>query len=245
MISVLIPWREPRARTCDEVHPEQDVFHPDPDAHPSDRKLIFDWVLARCRALLPEAGISVADSGHEEFNRGASINLAASEAKGDVFLISDADTFFHADQIREAVMQAVIAETWVLPYETYINIDAASTARLLSAAPTVEVGPDEVSADHRLVDSVSGLIVLTKQAFGKSGGFDEHFRSWGYEDRAFESAANTLVGPCRRLPGACFHLDHEPTQRFEQPFIEHNRALASEYQKVTGQQNAMRRLVNR
>ncbi len=223
MISVLIPWRESSP----------------------DRKRIFDWVLARCRALLPEAGISLADSGHEVFNRGASINLAAREAKGDVFLISDADTFFHADQIHAAVQLLENQQTWVLPYETYVNLDAGSTERILAGPPTASVVAEDVTADFWLKDSVSGLIVLTKEDFEAMGGYDEAFRGWGHEDRAFEAAANTLVGPCQRLPAYCYHLDHEPTMRFEQPEIGHNRLLAEEYRRVVGQRDAMKRLVNR
>lgn len=219
-ISVLIPWRETGV----------------------DRRMAFDWITLRCEALLPAAQICVADSGHEPFNRGASVNRAAREARGDVLVIVDADTFFHREQIRAAV-QLVQDDTWVLPYDVYVNLDNATTTRLLSSSPTVQVDPADVGAEFWLRDSVSGLIVLTRSGFGRMGGFDEHFRGWGYEDRAFECAANTLLGPCQRLPGHCYHLAHEATERFDQPEISHNQALAEHYRQLTGQPERMRQLV--
>lgn len=220
-LSVLIPWRE----TSD------------------DRRVIFEWTVARCQALLPGASITIGDSCHEPFNRGASINRAAAESKGDCLLILDADTFFHAEQISTAIQYIEHHDTWVLPYDVYVNLDDATTKRLLDSAPTVVVDPATVGADFWLHDSVSGLIVLSRDGFEQTGGFDEHFRGWGYEDRAFESAANTLLNPCRRVEGYCYHLAHTPSDRFEQIDIGFNRARAETYRRLVGYPARMRQLV--
>lgn len=222
-ISVLIPWRDTGV----------------------DRRMAFDWTTLRCEALLPAAQICVADSGHEPFNRGASVNCAATQARGDALVILDADTFFHQEQIIEAVQSLHGHDVWILPYEVYINLDVATTGQLLSSSPTVTVDPMAVGAEFRLTDSVSGLIVLTRSGFEQVGGFDERFRGWGFEDRAFECAANTLLAPCLRLPGYCYHLAHEVTERFDQPEIHHNRNLAEQYRQSTGQPDRMRQLVGR
>lgn len=222
-VSVLMPWSD------DE----------------SDRGPIFDWVLARYGALLPGADVVLGDSGHEPFNRGASVNRAAAAARGDVFLIADADTAFVPELIEMAVDLAIREDTWVLPYSTYVNLDAASTEQLLAGSPDVAIEPDRVTADFRLKDAVSGLIVLTRAGFERMGGYDEGFRSWGYEDRAFESAANTLLNPGERILGHCFHLWHTPGERFDQPHILHNRDRAESYRLALGNVDRMRQLVGR
>lgn len=221
MISVLVPWRDDQG----------------------DRAPIFEWLQARCAVLLPDAEMCLGDSGHHPFNRGASINRAAELADGDVFLIADADTAFDTAALSSAVAVAVAHDTWVLPYETYINLDQATTAVLLAGPPDVTIDPAEVGADFRLKDSVSGLVVTTRAGFERVGGFDESFRAWGYEDRAFESAANTLIGPIGRVPDACcFHLWHTPGLRFEQPEIEFNRQRAELYRAAAGDPAAIRGL---
>lgn len=221
MISVLMPWRE--------SSPE--------------RRRVFEWVTARLSFLLPGHQLCLGDSGHDQFNRGASINRAFEEATGDMLLISDADTVFNYFTVETAIDLAA-ERSWVLPYTEYLNLDAETTQRLLGSVPDVDIDEAKVGTDHRLTDSVSGLIVLSRPAFEQVGGFDEKFRSWGYEDRAFESAANTLVGPCSRLIDCCFHLDHPTTARFEQPQIEFNRLRAQEYKRLEGNHQAMRQLVS-
>lgn len=221
MISVLIPWRDDGA----------------------DRGRIFAWIRERYRRLLPDAQLCLGDSGHEPFNRGASVNLAAQHAAHDLLLVADADTAFDPDVILLAGAMATLQDTWVLPYGTYVNLDEASTARLLARRPDVRIRDEEMTADFRLKDSVSGLVVMTRAGFERVGGFDESFRSWGYEDRAFESAANTLIGPCRRLPEeSCFHLWHEPGLRFDQPDIDFNRERAEAYRRALGNPAAIRAL---
>lgn len=222
-LSVLIPWRK---------------------TSPARRR-ILNWTLARCQALLPEADICMGDSGHDVFNRGASLNLAAATAQGDVLLIVDADTFFHRNQILDAVAWAQERETWVLPYDVYMNLDEVTTEQLLVSNPTVTVDPAKVGADFRLRDSVSGLIVIERKGFNEIGGFDEQFRGWGYEDRAFECAANTLLNPCLRMEDYCYHLAHPPTLRFDQPQIDFNRVRAEEYRKLVGRPDLMRQLASR
>lgn len=221
MISVLIPWRDDGA----------------------DRGRIFAWVRHRYRALLPEAQLCLGDSGHEPFNRGASVNRAAEDAAHDLLLVADADTAFDPDVILLAGSVATLQQTWVLPYGTYVNLDQASTARLLAGPPDAPIRDAEMTSDFRLKDSVSGLVVMTRAGFERVGGFDESFRAWGYEDRAFEAAANTLIGPCRRLHAeSCFHLWHEPGLRFDQPEIAYNRERAESYRRAMGNPDAIRAL---
>lgn len=220
-ISVLIPWRE--------TGPE--------------RRRVFDWVLTRCRTLLPSAQICLGDSGHEIFNRGASLNQAAQQADGDVLVLADADTFFHRDQILDAAAWSQECETWVLPYDIYMNLDDTTTERLLTGLPDDDVDPAQVGAEFRLRDSVSGLIVITRAGFVEVGGFDENFRGWGYEDRAFECAANTLLNRVLRMEGYCYHLAHPPTMRFEQPQIDHNRARSDEYRRLVGKPDQIRQMM--
>jgi glycosyltransferase involved in cell wall biosynthesis len=195
------------------------------------RAWLFQWVLQRWNALLPSAEVVVRSGGPDgPFNRSRAINNAAADARGDVFVIADADTVFHLDELQEAI-RLCLGGTWVLPYGPYVNLDAISTHRVLARPADTDIAIKDVSWDHLLMDSVSGLVVLTREQFGTAGGFDERFERWGFEDRAFQEAADRLVGGHVRVDGGyCFHLWHPRGADFEGEQIPRARRLYASYQ---------------
>lgn len=214
-LSVLVPWR-----------PSTDGY----------RNRSFAWLRHRYHQLLPDAQLVIGTSSAERFNRSEARNNAFNYSDGDVVLIADADTIFHAQSIRLAVMVAATgAAHWVIPYgeKRYYNLSHRRTEEILALDPAADIPEptDEDDWEHKLT-SWAGLLVVTRAAYQEAGGYDERFAGWGYEDNAFRAALDHRVGPHSRLDGHCEHLWHPVAvgECFDNPDIEANRKLYQKYE---------------
>ncbi len=198
------------------------------------REWIKMWVLMRWAALMPDAEVVLgADGGNGLFNRSRAINDGVAKASGDILVIADADTVFHLHWLNQAI-DLCLRGHWVLPYGTYINLDHVASAQILARPPATTIDVNAVTWDHRLTDSVSGLVVTTPTQFAAGGGFDPRFEGWGYEDRAFQCAMDRLVGRHVRVEeGIVFHLWHPVTEGFGSAHIPYSRGLAERYRMAT------------
>jgi glycosyltransferase involved in cell wall biosynthesis len=222
-LSVLIPYR--------------------PDGGPRDE--IFAWLLARYERLLPEAEICIGENDDEPFSRSKARNDAYRKATRDVFLVADADTMFHRDQIEAGVTLVKESGVWVLPYLWYYNLAQEFTEQVLKSQPDVTIAePDHPSQwEHRL-ESWAGLLLMPRKAYEEVGGYDERFVGWGYEDNSFQLAVDTIWGPFQRLAcGYCLHLWHPPGLGFASPNIAQSRMLWNQYRSASGRAERMKRVV--
>lgn len=205
------------------------------------RDRIFEWLLDRYNVLLPDAQICIGEDPQEPFNRARARNNAFSQATSDTLLVADADTVFNPDPIMRAVWSVFSRRTWILPYDTYYNVTMDDTFEILKSDPAGSL-PRPDRWDHRLTTAVSGLLVLSREAFEKVGGYDERFEGWGYEDNAFQLALDTLYTPHERFFGEyCLHLWHPvaPDGAFNSPTIQQSRARFCQYRNAAGNPRAM------
>lgn len=223
-VSILIPWRK----------------------GDTQRESILRWTQLRWLELLPQAELVVAGHDGEPFSRSRARNNAFANSFGDLLVLADADTVVPDRQAIDDAIEAAEAGHWVLPYETYYNATQVDTALLLDRRPSLDIA-EPARWEFRLGDSISGVIVLPRAAYEAVGGYDESFVGWGFEDRAFADALNTLWGPCQRLPGYVVHLWHPvgPAEAFGNPFIRDNQSRWLQYRRATGNPAAMRELVAR
>jgi glycosyltransferase involved in cell wall biosynthesis len=220
MISVLIPYR--------------------PDNGIRDR--IFDWTLRYWRSLLPTTQFSLAGYTGEPFNRAAARNEAFAQSTGDLLVIVDADTVIPRRQFFDALELVESRQVpWMIPYTVYYNLREEESELLMDDGS----GPMQEPTvwEHRLTDSVAGVLIVPRAAFEAVNGYDERFVGWGGEDRAFAMALDTLWGPHTRSEGYVQHLWHPRGDAdFTQPEWHRNALLLRQYQ---GAQNPllMQRLV--
>lgn len=193
------------------------------------RQEIFDFVLTRYTGYWPEAELIIADSEDDEFSRGASINRGVERAEGDIIVLADADTICNPRALEQATYMCAVSKRWVLPYGTtgYYNLDPFFSEEVLARDALAEISPDDENFGyvHR-IESWSGLLVMTKEAFNAVNGFDERFQGWGYEDNAFRLAMDVLWGPYLRVEDEnVFHIYHDVPEdgAFNSPNLQKNR----------------------
>jgi len=81
---------------------------------------------------------------------------------------------------------------------------------------------DDLNVIHN--DSVGGIILISKEAFFKIGGYNSEFVGWGFEDVDFNkrSKISNKVSRIENEDAICWHLQHDNTIRTENPLYSNN-----------------------
>ncbi|CAN5317131.1 hypothetical protein BH11ACT2_BH11ACT2_12890 [soil metagenome] len=215
MLTVLIPWR------------------PSPSRIPA-----FDAVVDWYRTNLPGVDIRTIDSRDPVFNLAQCRNdaIASIDDPDRVVVINDGDTIPQREPLLAAV--AAAGDGYVhLPYTEYHWLGESGDAQFAAGTPLAD-------CDFELVrGACSGVFVTTGATWRRHGGQDERFRGWGFEDKAWLLAHETIIGEPRRHDGAVYALHHSPELR-EGPHYDANAALMQRYVDASASLEAMRQLVS-
>lgn len=211
-LGIVIPWREQPSRLYS-----------------------FDAVVARYSQMFPDAKIYLADKKGERWNASGSRNLGCEMAIAggcDVMLVSDADVYLEPYAIDESLKQVTERELVSIPYTEAIFIgkdDSLSIIRGdISDISKLRYG----NSTYR--HQIGGAYVITPQVFEKLNGWDERFVGWGFEDLAFNTAHERLLGvEMHRSEGFIGFLYHEDRDK---ELVELNEKLYDEYNSMTAEQ---------
>jgi len=181
----------------------------------------------------------VVDSPHDEFNRAAARNEAVRRAQDGIVVISDSDILPDAAARSSAVSGARYGGMH-LAYDYYRALLWGSTKRYYRGG----VDPNKLPMAYDARDCTAGIIVIRCDEWWRAGGMDERFYRWGWEDTAFATAAETILGQPRRYhKGTVNHLWHPSEVRIHQPSYQANKALYEQYEVCAGNPDAMRELI--
>jgi glycosyltransferase involved in cell wall biosynthesis len=222
MIQTILNWFCGRGRGISLLVP----FHC-PDKK-SQRYKNWKWLKRYWRAQLPWAQIVM---GHDRFaeedpclpfSKAVAVNDAASKAKGDIFVIIDADGYIPADSILHCARKIRLTERaghrlWFIPYRHFYRLTPQGSQLVLDSDPEK---PYKFSSPPPLeyIQNCSGshlghwfgalIQVCSRFAFELVGGWDPRFRGWGGEDHAAMRAMDTLYWHHKTLPQQVLHLWH-------------------------------------
>lgn len=203
-VSVLIPWRT--------------------DNGPRQR--VFDYLLPLWQST--GAQICVGEDDPEgPFNCSRAQNRAFRQAKHDILYMIGADAIPDRDNLSfaENLLQPQTRHpSWVpLFAETgYYSQDV--TGRILAGER-----PERFALDYTL-PFCTGPVALTRDAYVATGGMDERFSGWGYEDAAFRQTLAGLFGAPPALPYTLRCLWHETDHRIA---VSPNEVLMRDYTPLT------------
>jgi hypothetical protein len=183
-----------------------------------------EWLKRYWKAQLPGAEVIMGDDpeADQPFSKSVAVNNAAAKAKGDVFVIADADGYVSADSVMHCVEEIRTArkrgqKLWFVPYRLFFRMTEEASRLLLASDPKKPTAFSEpLAQEHVLGDTDPAvghwygamLQIMPREAFEKVGGWDERFRGWGGEDHAAMRAMDTLYGPHKTLPGQVLHVWH-------------------------------------
>lgn len=172
------------------------------------RDRVWAWIKDRWAQEHPDWPIFEGHHHDGPFNRSAAINAAAKAAGAwDIAVIADADSFCGAAQLHTAVDQAATTGTMVIAYEQYCYLNKPMSDRVMAGW----TGSWWDGVEFSLTNTCSNMVVVTRKLWNATGGFDEGFVGWGWEDCAF-SVCCAAFGGRSRVPGQLWHLWHSPSR---------------------------------
>lgn len=200
-VSVLIPWRT--------------------DNGPRERA--FRHVLS----LWEAQGVDVCvgeDDPTGPFNCSRAQNRAFRKARHDRLVMIGADTLPTPGLALVASCRLSDHDDWFPLFSETGYYSEESTERILSGAD-----PDSVELDYTL-PFCTGPVALTRDAYVATGGMDERFSGWGYEDAAFRQTLAGLFGAPPALPLTARCLWHRTDHRIA---VSPNEVLMRDYTPLT------------
>jgi glycosyltransferase involved in cell wall biosynthesis len=214
---------------------------------------------------LPDAEIIIGHDYFQPFSKTSAVNDAARKAKGDVFVILDADVILDPAVIERCAELIMESEArgyplWFIPYRRAYRLTQFATSYLLDRDPKwYELDFDE-ERDRWMMDDPSTAAyghrygamcqIMSRTAFFTVGGMDCRFRGWGGEDVSHMRAVDTLYGKHKTTNNPIWHLAHfkigntyqtREWSRQARPLPNGN--LAQRYYRALGDKVRMRNLV--
>lgn len=203
-----------------------------------DREIHADYVAARLREMLPDADHLVVDV-EGEFSRARVRNEAVRRAGSGVVVLCDADTIPEEQPLRDAIAGASQDGRLHLPYTRYRALSPEGTLAVYARG----VHPSDAPVEDESRRPIGGVWVIDADAWWAAGGMDEAFKGWGFEDDAFHTAANVLLGQTVRHEGTITHLHHKPAANLQSPGYRANRSRFQQYVRARRDPEQMRKLV--
>lgn len=217
-----------------------------PDEHRSE---IARWTRQRRLALWPGADAFASWNGTIEgvpgWHHAASFNHGAVATDRDVLVLMDADVTVNQSALLAAAACAR-AGGWAM-MRHYAQLNPATTDWLLGQAPIFRLQPS-LMGDRWcgwVGDSCSwaGLVAIRRSDYMAIRGYDERLSGWAPDDIGFGLTASALIGPPMRIPGAVWHLWHEPSYERDHGWTGAKHDVKNRYLAAADDPEAIRVLV--
>lgn len=204
MIAVIVPWL------------------------PSDehRVAAWEWNQLWWGKNFPEWGL--VESTSTPYTKGAAAHAGVKMTDAETLVIADADCFVQQVEEFRALVEQVDQgkSSWVVPHKLVHRLTQAASKQLYDEGRLYA----EALQSPRYQGCIGGgMTVLSRKAWGLSGGIDPRFQNWGGEDYSFGYALECLVGPPFRGDLSLIHLWH-PVQGPKQRMSPANSLLMRRYQ---------------
>lgn len=207
-VSVLIPWRGG-----------------DPQ-----RERVFDFVLDQWTGYDVQVCVGEDDHG-APFNCSRAQNRAFRQAERDILVMVGADMLppgaLVLTNVKELLQPSVPpfrGLSWIPLFEETAYYSEESTDRILSG-----IHPADEPYSYTL-PFCTGPVAVRRDAYVATGGMDERFSGWGYEDAAFRQTLAGLFGAPAPVPATCRCLAHRTDHRIA---VSPNEVLMRDYTPLT------------
>ncbi|HET8784073.1 MAG TPA: hypothetical protein VFM38_00440, partial [Candidatus Limnocylindrales bacterium] len=176
------------------------------------RDALWRYCRARWERYFPDVAIFEGHHDDGPFNRSAAVNRAA-EAAGewDLGIVIDSDVMLSVSQVRAAIATASETGRVTWAHRRWRGIREDMTLRIVADQRDMgaELDRDELDLIVERTNPLSWscCFVVPRAVWDDTGGMDERFQGWGFEDMAWQSLIVGLYG-YERITGDVIHLFH-------------------------------------
>lgn len=143
------------------------------------------------------------------YNRGWGFNVGVAQCPGTdrTVCLIDADLLVPPDFLRRGLEGVNEKHRAVLPYTEILYLNEQSSSKILHESDAYSGWARNDLGGRTFTSSQGGCLFVDRTFYQTTGGFDERFEGWGYEDREFyrRLSRQTTVA---RLENRLLHLHH-------------------------------------
>jgi hypothetical protein len=162
------------------------------------------------------------------YNRSWGFNIAYKESDSPHIIFGDSDIIMKGSEFLLALESAENLDV-LSPYSSVIDLNRdESELGLVDLAKIVRPGRGE--RDNQKINLCGGVVVFSREAFKRVGGWDEEFVGWGGEDDMMSFKVEVAGLKTASMPYRCYHLWHH---RSPPDPVQYSNALRLLHSKVT------------
>jgi glycosyltransferase involved in cell wall biosynthesis len=140
------------------------------------------------------------------YNRSWAFNIAIMNSESDAFAFGDSDLIMKNDELLESI--SLLSEYDVIsPYKSVLDLTPEETLMSIDDMSNI-TRPGRGETDNQKINLCGGLVIFTRDAIMKVGGWNEDFIGWGGEDD-FQTLKVDLLGlKTKEMSYRIYHLYH-------------------------------------
>lgn len=142
----------------------------------------------------------------EPYNRSWGFNIAYRESESPHIVFGDSDIVMRNHEFLSA-LEASLSLDVLSPYSSVLDLSRDEISMSLDdMGRIVRLGRGE--ADNQKINLCGGVVIFSREAFERVGGWDEDFVGWGGEDDMMTFKVVAAGLKTASMPFRCYHLWH-------------------------------------
>lgn len=142
----------------------------------------------------------------EPYNRSWGFNMAYRESDAPFIVFGDSDIIMNAGEFK-ASLEASESLDVVSPYSSVLDL-SPQESHLGADDMALIARPGRGDTDNQKINLCGGVVVFSREAFERVGGWDEDFSGWGGEDDMMTFKVVSAGLRTASMPFRCYHLWH-------------------------------------
>lgn len=142
----------------------------------------------------------------EPYNRSWGFNVAYRESDSPFIVFGDSDILMQVGEFKKSLEFAESLDV-VSPYSVVIDLEERESSMSLDDMASIS-RPGRGETDRQKINLCGGVVVFSRDALERVGGWDEDFFGWGGEDDMMTFKVEAAGLRTAAMPFRCYHLWH-------------------------------------
>tara|TARA_R110000765_G_scaffold7963_4_gene26058 strand:+ start:71767 stop:72552 length:786 start_codon:yes stop_codon:yes gene_type:complete len=199
---------------------------------------VEDGDISKCGDAITKDDIHRLTNNTGEYRKNGSYNIGETLTKRKYLLFLDVDCVLDPNIIK-ALAESYADTAVVYPYKSVLY-STKKFAKRFQDENQLKILTSSHATDHgrMFTDSCGGAILMSRDMFVKTGGFNPNFSGWGYEDSEYRDRClklgTRIVRPSENITMLHLYHGYHSFVRNKQALTIETRKNSQEYKKVLG-----------